>query len=73
MIDPAQIPGEVVEAALWAYNYASRDCYTAEEQDIATAIAAALNAWPGARKDWTTALADEVALILPFPQEARDD
>ena len=47
MIKPEQIPDEVVKEALWAYNYASRDCYTTEEQDIAIAIAAALNAWPG--------------------------
>jgi hypothetical protein len=76
MIDPAQIPGEVVEAALWAYNYASRDCYTAEEQDIATAIAAALNAWPGmsqlAEND-SASIREMAALILPLPQEARDD
>ena len=77
MIDPAQIPGEVVEAALWAYNYASRDCYTAEEQDIATAIAAALNAWPGmhvheTRRSWLGGFSER-ELMLPFPQEARDE
>jgi hypothetical protein len=48
MVDPKQIPDEVVKEALWAYNYASTDCYTTEEQDIAIAIAAALAAWPGA-------------------------
>ncbi len=63
MIDPAQIPGEVVEAALWAYNYASRDCYTAEEQDIATAIAAALNVWPG----MTHSAGVGPCIILPLP------
>lgn len=73
MIDPAQIPGEVVEAALWAYNYASRDCYTAEEQDIATAIAAALNAWPGMTLHQQDINAEYSYFVLPLPQEARDD
>ena len=37
-----KIPPEVVAAAVSAYNYASSDCYTTQEQDMRAAIAAAL-------------------------------
>ena len=68
MIKPEQIPDEVVKEALWAYNYASRDCYTTEEQDIAIAIAAALAAWPGAGDEYPGD--GTPCLILPL-QEPR--
>jgi hypothetical protein len=68
MIKAEQIPDEVVEAALWAYNYAFRNCYTTEEQDIAIAIAAAINAWPGIEIH-TDGTDDWVELTLP--QEPR--
>jgi hypothetical protein len=70
MIKPEQIPDEGVKEALWAYNYASRDCYTTEEQDIAIAIAAAINAWPGIEihtdgtEDW---------IELTLTQEKKND
>jgi hypothetical protein len=71
MIKAEQIPDEVVKEALSAYNYASTDCYTTEEQDIAIAIAAALNAWPGAEVvGWYHA---DHTLILPLPTEARNE
>jgi len=54
VIDQKMIPPEVVEAALSAYNYVFGDCYTTEEQDIAIAIAAALNAWPKMTVDGET-------------------
>jgi hypothetical protein len=50
MIDPKMIPDEVVEAALHAYDMSFKNDYTTGEQDIAAAIAAALNAWPGVCK-----------------------
>lgn len=72
MIDPRQIPDEVVKAALSAYKYASSDVYTTEEHDMAEAIAAAINAWPGA---WTPSRYDLSefldTIILPLPQEPR--
>jgi hypothetical protein len=71
MINPAQIPDEVVEAALSAYNYASSDCYTTEEQDMLAAIAAALAAWEGMRISWLAS--NDGAIVLPLPQQASDD
>jgi hypothetical protein len=73
MITAEQIPDEVVKEALWAYNYASRDCYTTEEQDIAIAIAAALNAWEGAIPTSATdhLLVARPALVLPLPKEGE--
>jgi hypothetical protein len=78
VIDQKMIPPEVVEAALSAYNYASSDCYTAEEQDIATAIAAGLAAWPGMEywPEFSDAGLGEHApgkVFLPLPQGARDE
>ena len=74
MINPEQIPDEVVKEALWAYNYASRDCYTTEEQDIAIAIAAALNAWPGMRLGkYRDVAGDNDRIILPLTQQDSDE
>ena len=47
MIKPDQIPDAVVEAAVSAYDCAHSDVFTTAEQDMAVAIAVALNAWPG--------------------------
>lgn len=72
MIRADQIPDEVVKAAVSAYDYASSDVYTSAEQDMAAAIAAALNAWPGAVKGYR--VDDGKPWVkLPLPQEARDD
>jgi len=71
-----KIPPEVVEAAVSAYNYASSDCYTSQEQDMRAAIAAGLNAWPNAktlRDDGRRQTYIVPALVLPLAQEARDD
>jgi len=73
MIRPEQIPDEVVEAAVSAYNYASSDCYTTEEQDMLAAIAAALAAWPGSEISWITGESEAGDLILPLPQEPSDE
>jgi hypothetical protein len=71
MIRAEQIPDEVVEAALHAYDMSFKNDYTTGEQDIAAAIAAALNAWPGAEVvEWYHA---DKTLIFPLPQEPRDE
>ena len=79
MINPAQIPDEVVEAAARAIAESLRTArLTTEAQDgykpeARAAIAAALNAWPGAEvhnfDGWTHA----EGLVLPLPQEALDE
>jgi len=75
MIRADQIPDEVVKLALSAYKHASSDVYTTEEHDMAEAIAAALNGWPGARRmgngvPWSD---KPLRLILPLPQEKQND
>jgi hypothetical protein len=71
MIRADQIPDEVVKLALSAYKHASSDVYTTEEHDMAEALVAALNAWPGAHKmgngvPWSD---KPLRCILPLPQE----
>ena len=73
MIDPKMIPPEVVEAAVSAYNYASSDCYTTQEQDMRAAISAGLAAWPGSEISWITGEREAGDLILPLPQEKGND
>jgi hypothetical protein len=75
MIKPEQIPDEVEEAAgLAVWNFPiSVDPDTAR-QIARAAIAAALNAWPGAEtrlEDWHTP--PETILILPLPKDAADE
>jgi hypothetical protein len=70
MIDPKQIPDEVIKAAISAYDYASSDVYTTAEQDMAETIVAALNAWPGV--DYRPTFGPS-RIILPLPQEKVDD
>ena len=71
MIDPAQIPQEVVETALRAYSGNSCECGSCRKAVIRT-VAAALAAWPGAYTDQMSHEAQPKRLILPLPQEARD-
>jgi hypothetical protein len=81
MIDTAQIPDEVVEAAGEAFlqkdftpSYSFDDC-------IRAAIAAALNAWRGMEPHKVLTVRDngegydlkQIGIILPLPQEARDE
>lgn len=82
MIRPDQIPDEVVEAAAMAFAY--HEGYTwgssgldhdAILETARAAIAAALNAWPGARRmgngvPWSD---KPLRLILPLPQEKQND
>jgi hypothetical protein len=69
MIDPAQIPDEVVEAAAKAIG---EETYVGNKQTLRdaarAAIAAALNAWPYAEID---SQYDVDFLILPLTQEPR--
>lgn len=71
MITPEMIPDEVVEAA--ARTYAYYECYTwgssglrhdGLRESARAAIAAALNAWPGAKPKL-----DGRYFLLPLPQE----
>jgi len=69
MINPAQIPPEVVEAA---EHEACKDA----RPNLRAAIAAAINAWPNAktlRDDGRRQTYIVPALILPLTQEARDE
>jgi hypothetical protein len=64
------IPDEAVEAAVNAYTGAIWDADTKPldyQHAMTAAIAAALAAWPG------RIIAVSGAIILPLPQEARDD
>lgn len=72
MITADMIPDEVVKAALSAYKYASSDVYTTEEHDMAEALVAALNSWPGIQGAWYEG-DTPTAYILPLPQENPDD
>ena len=72
MIRAEQIPDEVVEAAAKAIG---EETYVSNRQTLKdaarAAIAAAINAWPGAEVvEWYHA---DHTLILPLPQEPRDD
>jgi hypothetical protein len=84
MINPAQIPDEVVEAAARALCKEQRMFWpdlNNDERNIIrgearAAIAAGLAAWPNAktlRDDGRRQTYIVPALILPFPQEARDE
>lgn len=73
MVTNITIPPAALEAAVSAYNYASSDCYTTQEQDMGTAIAAALSAWPNAFEYRSAHANYGQCLSLPLPQEASDD
>ena len=73
MIDPAKIPPEAVEAAFDAYL--KDPCI--DKAFFGKAIAAGLNAWPGmhvheTRRSWLGGFSER-ELMLPLPQEARDE
>ena len=74
MIRPDQIPSEVVEAAAKAITSVMHNLRVEPpiyKTEARTAIAAALNAWPGAELDdrWSP----PPFLHLPLTAEARDD
>lgn len=64
MLKPEQVPDEVVEAFV--------DAFHGKDMTRKAAIAAALNAWPGAVKGYRTD--DGTPFIkIPLPTEASDD
>jgi len=79
MLKPEQVPDEVVEAAaqaawklkdqrFWEILKATQPDWKDEAR---ATIAAAINAWPGM---WHIEAVDfEHKIILPLPQEARDE
>lgn len=67
MIRPEEIPDDVVMAALRAYERSADNDYTTSMYDFAAAIAAAMNAWPGAGIEMVGEVDD--FLVLPLPQE----
>jgi hypothetical protein len=68
MINTAQIPPEVVEAAgMQLPGMAGHQRY------VRAAIAAALNAWPGMTLHQQDINAEYSYFVLPLPQEARDE
>ena len=66
MIKPEQVPKEAADA-VWALI--SKGDFTSTED----AIAAALNAWPGWEGSWDEANGLRRVIILPLPQEPRDE
>ena len=65
------IPPEAVRAAkiAWANNGGPTS-----DDDMAASIAAAINAWPGARAARNgSSVSLSPHIILPLPQEARDE
>ncbi len=79
MIDPKQIPDEVVEAAaktLMDPDYPNS--WPAWMDEARAAIAAALNAWPGALHSPDEVIDGEllppiISLPFPLPQEKQDE
>jgi hypothetical protein len=71
MINPAQTPDEVVDAACRAYTEIMLDI--APESAIEAAIAAALAAWPGMTWACRGKGTPPHLLFLPLPQEASDE
>ena len=63
MIRTEQVPDEVVLAARIAYE---------KHMSSREAIAAAINAWPGAVQEQAVFTMDDDCLILPMPQEKND-
>jgi hypothetical protein len=85
MINPAQIPDEVVEAAARGLARYNCDQWDSDPErfwphfadQARAAIAAALSAWPGmhvheTRRSWLGGFSER-ELMLPLPQEARDE
>ena len=85
MINPAQIPDEVVEAAARALCKEQRmfwpdlnnDEHNIIRGEARAAIAAALNAWPGmhvheTRRSWLGGFSER-ELMLPLPQQDSDE
>lgn len=61
------IPPAALEAGLREY-YVVLGMGGTLSDALRAAFVAMVEAWPGMRNDWTSAFADEVALILPLTQ-----
>lgn len=74
MLKADQIPDEVARLADEAYYDTAGENPTMSDENIMKhAIAAALNAWPGAaRHDFAHADGEE-CIILPLPKEVSDE
>jgi hypothetical protein len=68
MIKPEQIPQVAVNAAIAKYAFESGRGWNMFE-----VIAAALNAWPGALREEGVFTMDDDCMILPLPQEKKND
>ena len=64
MLKAEQIPVEVMNEF---HNALAHD------ESCAEAIAAAINAWPGMHKWDTAQVWHQAAIVLPLPQEPRDE
>jgi hypothetical protein len=77
LIDPAQIPDEVVEAGARAIAESLRTArITLESEDgykpeARAAFIAMLEAWEGMRISWLAS--NDGAIVLPLPTEASDE
>ena len=70
MIKPEMVPYDAMRAGLTAWMGSEGTIMSAMER----AIAAALNAWPGMyRADWNDKNELDPVIVLPLPQETRDD
>ena len=72
MIDPAQIPDEVVEAAAKA-EYEYMETHESWHGSMRAAIAAALASWPGMTLHQQDINAEYSYFVLPLPTEKNDD
>lgn len=70
MTRPIPIPPEVVEAAEDAYY----EAWDSDEPALLAALRAALKAWPMRQvRAWDDVQGVGVFIILPLPQETRDE
>lgn len=71
------IPTEALEAAIKAFDESEEDAYVSHADDIRAACLAMLRNWPGVKHDpgalVTDTYRDPGKIILPLPQEPRDE
>ena len=64
MIKPEHVPDEAVKAVMHCFH---------TRNAAKSAIAAAINAWPGWEGSWDETHGLRRVIILPLPQETRDE
>ena len=69
MIKPEQIPDEAIKKAIKAYD----DADGQQDRWMREAIAAAINAWPGALQEEGVFTMDDDCMILPLPKGKKND